>query len=118
MNKSKIKKQRQDRKQRVRYTTKGTSQRPRLHVFRSNRYIYAQIIDDSLGKTLVAASENQLEKTKTATKTEKATAIGKLLAEKAKKAKVTKVVFDRGYYKYHGRVKAVAEAARQNGLEF
>lgn len=117
MNKLKIKKQRQDRKTRVRYSTKGTSQRPRLHVFRSNRFMYAQIIDDAKGKTLVAASENQLVKIK-GTKTEKATAIGKLLAEKANKAKITKVVFDRGYYKYHGRVKAVAEAARQNGLEF
>lgn len=117
MNKQKIKKQRQDRKVRVRYATKGTTDRPRLHVFRSNKYMYAQIIDDSQGKTLVAASEKQLEKIK-GTKTEKAAAIGKLLAEKAKKAKLTKVVFDRGYYKYHGRVKAVAEAARQNGLEF
>lgn len=113
----KIKKQRQDRKIRVRYSTKGTSDRPRLHVFRSNRFMYAQIIDDSKSKTLVAASENQIAKIK-GSKTEKATAIGKLIAEKAKKAKIVKVVFDRGYYKYHGRVKAVAEAARQNGLEF
>jgi large subunit ribosomal protein L18 len=117
MNKKIIKKQRQDRKKRVRYATRGTSERPRLHVFRSNRFMYAQIIDDSQGKTLVAATESQTEKIK-GTKVEKATAIGKLLAEKAKKAKITKVVFDRGYYKYHGRVKAVAEAARQNGLEF
>lgn len=117
MNKLKLKKQRLDRKIRVRYSTKGTAERPRLHVFRSNRFMYAQIIDDSAGKTLVAASENQIEKL-SGTKTEKASAIGKLLAEKAKKAKITKVVFDRGYYKYHGRVKAVAEAARQHGLEF
>jgi len=117
MNQAKLKDQRQSRKTRVRYQTKGDSLRPRLHVFRSNQYIYAQIIDDSKGITLAAASEKQLE-TKTGTKTDRAIAIGELIAKQAKKAKITKVRFDRGYYKYHGRVKAVAESARKNGLEF
>lgn len=117
MNQSKIKKQRQDRKTRVRYATRGTSDRPRLHVFRSNRFVYAQIIDDSQGKTLVAACQSR-SKEDTGTKIEKASAVGELIAKKAKQAKITKVKFDRGYYQYHGRVKAVAEAARKHGLEF
>lgn len=117
MNQLKLQHQRHQRKIRVRYATKGTSDRPRLHVFRSNKYIYAQIIDDTQGKTLVAASEQKLVD-KSGTKTQRAQAVGKLLAEKAKQAKIIKVKFDRGYYKYHGRVKALAESARQHGLEF
>jgi large subunit ribosomal protein L18 len=79
--------------------------------------MYAQILNDEMGTTIATATEKELEIT-TGTKTEKASAIGKLIASKAKKAKVSKVCFDRGYYKYHGRVKAVADAARTEGLEF
>jgi large subunit ribosomal protein L18 len=79
--------------------------------------MYAQILNDEAGTTMVAVTEKELE-VKTGTKTEKATAIGTLIAKKAKKAKISKVCFDRGYYRYHGRVKAVAEAARTEGLEF
>ena len=117
MNQAKVRINRQNRKNRVRHQVRGSLLRPRLHVFRSSRFMYAQILNDEAGKTIVAASEKELDMTK-GTKTERATAIGKLIATKAKKAKVTKVCFDRGYYKYHGRVKAVAEAARTEGLEF
>jgi large subunit ribosomal protein L18 len=117
MNVKKLRTTRHNRLVRVRHTVRGTADRPRLHVFRSSRFIYAQIINDDAGKTVVAASEKELTKS-TGTKTERAEAIGKLIAEKAKKAKVTKVCFDRGYYKYHGRVAAVAKAARAEGLEF
>lgn len=116
MNKSKLLKQRASRKIRIRHQTDGHSDRPRLHVFRSNRYMYAQIIDDANRKTIVAASEKEI--TVTGTKTQRAIAIGELIAKKAKQAKVLKVRFDRGYYKYHGRVKAIAESARKEGLEF
>jgi len=102
---------------------KGTTQRPRLAVFRSLRAIYAQIIDDEKGKTLVAASEKDLAQAakKTAkkmTKTERARMVGEILARKALKKKVKAVVFDRRNYRYHGRVKALAEGARKGGLEF
>ena len=102
---------------------KGSSQRPRLSVFRSNRAIWAQIIDDNRGKTLVAASEKDLkkatkgEKTKDL-KTTRAQKVGEILAAKALKKKIKKVVFDRGQRPYHGRVKALAEGARKAGLEF
>lgn len=91
--------------------------RPRLSVFRSNKYIYAQIIDDTKGKTLVSASESEL-KEKTGNKTEKAQKIGEILAQKALADNITKVVFDRGSYKYHGRVKALAQKAKEKGLVF
>lgn len=94
-----------------------TSPRPRLSVFRSNTHIYAQIIDDANGKTIAAASDTEL-KTKPKNKSEAAAAVGKLIAEKAIKAKVNTVVFDRGSYAYQGRVKALAEAARENKLTF
>jgi len=107
---------RQKRHQRIRNKISGTPDRPRLNVYRSNTAIYAQIIDDTKAVTLVMASSADI-KTK-GTMTEKAAAVGKLIAEKALKAKIKDVVFDRGGYQYHGRVKALAEAAREAGLNF
>ena len=93
--------------------------RARLSVHRSGRHIYAQVIDDEAGKTLVAASTLEKDaRDKTGATTDAATAVGKVMAERAKKAGVTKVVFDRGGFPYHGGVKALAEAAREGGLEF
>ncbi|NBB84070.1 MAG: 50S ribosomal protein L18 [Alphaproteobacteria bacterium] len=95
--------------------------RPRLSVFRSSKQIYAQVIDDSQGRTLAAAStlDQSLKGTlKTGADVAAATAVGKLIAERAKAAGIEKVVFDRGHYLYHGRVKALADAAREGGLEF
>ena len=107
------------RHERVRNKVSGTTDAPRLNVFRSNSNIFAQIIDDSEGKTLVSASSIDKElKLENGGNIEAATKVGKLLAARAKKAKIKKVVFDRGGYLYHGRVKALAEAARENGLEF
>lgn len=112
-----MKKQKQRRKTKIRAKIKNTAQRPRLTVFRSNQRIYAQIIDDEQGKTLVAASEKEIKK-KAETKTERAALVGEVLAQKASKKKIKKVVFDRGPYRYHGRVKALAEGARKGGLQF
>lgn len=108
-----------ERHNRIRKDLSGTSERPRLSVFRSNANISAQIIDDEKGITLVSAStlESSL-KIKNGGNVEAAKVIGEEIAKRAKKAKITKVVFDRGGYLYHGRVKALAEAARENGLEF
>ena len=107
------------RHERIRSNMIGTSETPRLCVFRSNKEIYAQIIDDESRTTLVSASSLEKElNVKNGSNVEAAKVVGKALAEKAKKAKITKVVFDRGGYLYHGRVKALAEAARENGLEF
>lgn len=104
---------------RVRNKITGTSNVPRLNVFRSNNNIFAQIIDDEASKTLVSASSIDKElKIENGGNTEAAEKVGELLAKRAKKAKITKVVFDRGGYLYHGRVKALADAARENGLEF
>ena len=104
---------------RVRNKVVGTSNVPRLNVFRSNNNIFAQIIDDEASKTLVSASSIDKElKLENGGNTEAAAKVGELLAKRAKKAKITKVVFDRGGYLYHGRVKALADAARENGLEF
>jgi large subunit ribosomal protein L18 len=105
------------RHKRVRKHAFGTAERPRLAVFRSNRGIAAQLIDDAAGKTLAAASSLNVRAAK-GTKTDQAAAVGKLLAENAKSAGVKAVIFDRGGYLYHGRVKALAEAAREGGLEF
>jgi large subunit ribosomal protein L18 len=105
------------RHKRVRGKVSGTAERPRLVVFRSNRGIEAQLVDDVEGKTLAAASWLQLKAAK-GSKTDQAAAVGKLLAENAKKADVETVVFDRGGYLYHGRVKALADAAREGGLKF
>ena len=107
------------RHERVRNKITGTSNVPRLNVFRSNSNIFAQIIDDEASKTLVSASSIDKElKLENGGNTEAAEKVGELLAKRAKKAKISKVVFDRGGYLYHGRVKALAEAARENGLEF
>ncbi len=110
------------RKQRVRTRLrKFSSGRPRLSVFRSSKHIYAQIIDDTAGHTLVAASsldKGLRDGLKTGADIEAAKAVGKLIAEKATAAGVTAVVFDRGAYIYHGRVKALADAAREAGLQF
>ncbi len=102
---------------RVRKKVTGTSERPRLTVFRSLNNVYAQIIDDSLGNTIVASSSLKLD-TGDQKKTEVAFTVGKNIAELAKKAGISKVVFDRGGYKYHGRVKSLADGAREGGIEF
>lgn len=108
-----------ERHKRVRNKISGTSEVPRLNVFRSNSNIFAQIIDDTKGITLASASSIDKElKLENGSNVEAAKAVGKLVAERAKKAKISKVTFDRGGYLYHGRVKALAEAARENGLEF
>ena len=97
----------------------GTSDVPRLAVFRSNKQIYAQVIDDTVGKTLAAASSNDKNLTDfKGTKIDQATAVGKSIAENAKSVGIETVVFDRGGFLYHGRVKALAESARESGLKF
>lgn len=106
------------RHKRVRAKISGTKERPRLCIFKSTKYIYAQLIDDERGKTLVAVSSRELKKVKNAKKVDLAKEVGKLIAKKAKDKKIEKVVFDRGGYQYHGRVKAVAEGAREEGLKF
>jgi len=112
---------RQRRHRRVRKKAVGTAERPRLNVFRSLKHIYAQVIDDDRGHTLATASTLDPEldgKLKGLTKTDQARLVGKLLAERALAKGVKRVAFDRGGYKYHGRVKALAESSRQAGLEF
>ncbi|MBM4407513.1 MAG: 50S ribosomal protein L18 [Chloroflexi bacterium] len=110
---------REKRHQRIRLDLAGTSDRPRLAVFRSNRHIYAQVIDDSSGRTLAAASTGESElRGGTQTKTEEARVVGRLVAERAKSAGVERVVFDRAGFRYHGRVKSLADAAREAGLDF
>ena len=104
---------------RVREKVVGTAETPRLNVFRSNENIFAQIIDDEKAVTLVSASSIDKElKLENGGNVEAAAKVGELLAKRAKKAKINKVVFDRGGYQYHGRVEALANAARENGLEF
>ncbi len=105
------------RKRRSRAKIFGTADRPRLSVFRSNRYTYAQLIDDSKGHTLASASTKELKKG-AKTKTGQAKFLGELVAEKAKRLGVKSVVFSRGFYKFHGRIKAIAESAREAGLKF
>jgi len=108
-----------ERHKRIRKNLAGTAERPRLNVFRANANITAQIIDDAKGVTLVSASTLEKElNIKNGGNIEAAKIIGAEIAKRAKKAKIDKVVFDRGGYLYHGRVKALAEAARENGLEF
>lgn len=102
---------------RVRKSVSGTTEVPRLNVFRSNKAIYAQVIDDTKGETLVSSSTLEL-KIKNGGNIEAASAVGKDIAAKCKKAKINKVVFDRGGFLYHGRVAALADAAREAGLEF
>ena len=106
------------RHERVRNKIYGTSEVPRLCVYRSNTNIYAQIIDDEKGITLVSANSLDKELKLASNNIEAASKIGEVIAKKAVKAGIKKVVFDRGGYLYHGRVKALAEAARENGLEF
>jgi large subunit ribosomal protein L18 len=108
---------RERRHKRVRKDVFGTAERPRLVVFRSNRGIAAQLVDDAEGKTLAAASWLDKKSAKGA-KTDQAAEVGKLLAANAKKAGIERAIFDRGGYLYHGRVKALADAAREGGLEF
>ncbi len=113
------KEKRQNIRYRIRRTIKGTADSPRLAVFRSNKQIYAQLIDDVAGNTIVAASsrDKSLEGKKV-TKTEQAKLVGSLIGKKAKEVGVDSVKFDRGGFVYHGRVKALAEAARETGLKF
>jgi large subunit ribosomal protein L18 len=118
---SRVQLARERRHARVRSKVVGTLERPRLNVYRSLNNIYAQVIDDTQGHTLLAVSTldpalkgELMEKTKT----EQAALVGKVLAERAMQAGITSVVFDRGGYKYHGRVKALAEASRESGLQF
>jgi large subunit ribosomal protein L18 len=103
---------------RVRKRVHGTAASPRLAVFRSNRYIYAQVIDDDAGRTLVAASSQEQEMRSKTLTIETASEVGKLVASRAKDAGISRVVFDRGGHAYHGRVKALADSAREEGLEF
>ena len=113
-----VRQARERRHKRVRGKVFGTGERPRLVVFRSNRGIEAQLIDDLEGKTLAAARWLQLKKSFKGAKTAQAAEVGKLLAQSAKQAGIETVVFDRGGYLYHGRVKALADAAREGGLKF
>jgi large subunit ribosomal protein L18 len=110
---------RQKRHDRIRLRLEGTESRPRLAVFRSNVHIYAQIIDDASGRTLAAASTLEKElRNSGSTKTQEAAVVGRLVAERAKSAGVERVVFDRAGFRYHGRIKSLADAAREAGLDF
>lgn len=106
------------RQQRVRAKIVGTKDKPRISVFRSNKYISAQVINDEKKETIVGVSEKDLNLKEKMNKTERAKLVGSLLAKKLLEKKMKKVVFDRGSYIYHGRVKALAEGAREGGLEF
>jgi len=107
---------REQRKVRVKKKILGTTDMPRLSIFRSNKYIYAQIIDDSKGATLASADSRDLKGIKGKTKVEEAFEVGKEIGKKALEEKIKSVVYDRSGYKYHGRVKAVADGARKGGL--
>lgn len=114
----------QDRRQRIKFRIRkkvsGSIEKPRLNVFRSNKEIYAQLIDDHTGHTMANASSlyKAIAEQKAKNKTEEAKLVGKLIAEKAKELGIQEVIFDRGGYLYHGRVKALADAAREAGLKF
>lgn len=112
-----LKADRLKRQKKVRGKIKGVSDSPRLSVFRSNRYIFAQAIDDSKGETIASMSERDL-KDKPKVKAERAKEVGMLLAQKLKKLKIEKIVFDRGAFRYHGRVKSLAEGLREGGIKF
>ncbi|MFA5055453.1 MAG: 50S ribosomal protein L18 [Dehalococcoidia bacterium] len=119
MGKDNTKESREIRHKRVRKSVVGTAERPRLCVYRSLTHIYCQLIDDSKGCTLASASTLDSElKSDNKKKTETSASVGKMIAERAAEFGIKKVVFDRGGYKYHGRVKALADAARKAGLEF
>ena len=110
---------RRKRHDRIRLRLEGTESRPRLAVFRSNHHIYAQVIDDASGRTLAAASTVEKElRSASGTKTKEAAEVGKLVAERARSAGVEHVVFDRAGFRYHGRIKSLADAAREAGLDF
>ena len=109
---------RQRVKERVRRKVNGTADRPRLAVFRSLKYIYAQVIDDASGKTIASASSREKDSGAKGANAAAAKAVGALIAKKAKDKGITQVVFDRGGYVYHGNIKALADAARENGLKF
>jgi len=112
---------RQKIRKRIRKKIKGTADRPRVFVFKSNRYIYTQAIDDESGQVLVTASSMEKEyreKKKKAKNLDASKTVGEMIAKRLKKKKITNVVFDRGVYPYHGRVKALAEAMRKEGLNF
>ena len=113
-----VREARQRRQRSVRRRIAGSAERPRVAVFRSNHGIYVQLVDDRRGHTLASASWQQLPKSFKGDKTEQAKEVGKLLAARAKDAGVSACVFDRAGYLYHGRVKALAEGAREGGLEF
>jgi large subunit ribosomal protein L18 len=116
---AKVARQRRERRHRtIRKRLSGTAERPRMNVFRSSVNIYVQLIDDELGHTVAAASTRDADAPKTGTKVERARAVGQLTAERARAKGISRVVFDRGGYLYHGRVKAVADGARAGGLEF
>jgi large subunit ribosomal protein L18 len=118
MDAQKLKHHRQERRaHRVRNKVRGTSERPRLTVFRSSKHIYAQLVDDLAGVTLAAAGTSG-KNAKYGGNVKAATEIGKKLAEAAKAKGITQAAFDRGHYRYHGRVKALADAARKGGLQF
>lgn len=106
------------RHKKIRTKIKGTALRPRLCVFRSSKHIYAHLINDELGRTIISATDTQVKKRVKKGKIEKAREVGRLIAKKALEKKIRKVIFDRGGYKYHGRVKALAEGAREAGLKF
>lgn len=106
------------RRIRVRAKARGTSERPRLTVFRSNRYLWLQLIDDAAGRTIAAANEKEIPKEKKGNRIAVAEKLGALIAERAVKSTVTLAVFDRGSYRFHGLVRAVAEGARKGGLKF
>ena len=117
MNWHKFRQQKRDRiHKKVRTKIRGTQERPRLTVYRSNTNMYAQIIDDDKGVTLLSANAKELKSK--GTKKELAKELGILIAKKAKDKKITRLVFDRGAFRYHGRVRALAEGAREGGLEF
>jgi large subunit ribosomal protein L18 len=113
-----VRQARERRHHRLRRRITGTAERPRLVVFRSNHGIEAQLVDDLEGRTLASASHLALKKSFKGTKTDQAAEVGKALAQNAKKAGIETVVFDRGGYLYHGRVKALADGAREGGLRF
>ena len=118
MNKNNKKEHREKRHRKVRAKISGTEDRPRLCIFKSNKHIYAQIINDSKGFTLVFASDLEVKDSKKDNKVNLAQKVGELIANKAKDKKITNVVFDRGGFKYHGRVKTLADEARKQGLQF
>lgn len=124
MNKGVIKNQKRNRRRiKIRAKVDGDMSRPRLSIYKSNKEVYLQIIDDKSGKTIVSARSQELKIEKKdlkeeGLKTKKSFELGKLIAEKAKEKKIKTVVFDRGGFKYHGRIKAAADGAREGGLEF